>query len=252
MARESFSFIPNDDVEDFLDTLPPPTNTPPSPPALPEARRLDDIVSQFPPPTTTPPQDPVRPPLPPRQQPPRIRIETTDEQLEMVSSLFHEFNDSLSGAEISARTRVSNSTACRLLLRLRNGEDITKRAKRGRKPKYTPELLKALSTKLCFEDKTIRETQQAIITENMQRIASEALPVVSASSIQRYVTNGSLLENDSVALSFAQCTIRGLNANSEAYKDLRIERMTELDQFMRAGFTLVFVDESHWNVSNVS
>ena len=34
-------------------------------------------------------------------------------------------------------------------------------------------------------------------------------------------------------------------------KDLRIEKMTELDRYMRAGFTLVFVDESHWNLANV-
>ena len=86
----------------------------------------------------------------------------------------------------------------------------------------------------------------------MEVIASEALPIVSAATIQRYVTNASSMdENELVPLSFAQCTTRGPCSNSESNKDLRIEKMTELDRYMRAGFTLVFVDESHWNLANV-
>ena len=99
---------------------------------------------------------------------------------------------------------------------------------------------------------SIRETQQALAERNMEGVASEALPIVSAATIQRYVTNASLMDqNELVPLSFAQCTVRGPCSNSESNKDLRIEKTTELDRYMRAGFTLVFVDESHWNFANV-
>ena len=122
----------------------------------------------------------------------------------------------------------------------------------GSKTEVHSALFKALSTKLCFEQMSIRETQQALAERNMEGVASEALPIVSAATIQRYVTNASLMDqNELVPLSFAQCTVRGPCSNSESNKDIRIEKMTELDRYMRAGFTLVFVDESHWNLANV-
>ena len=45
--------------------------------------------------------------------------------------------------------------------------------------------------------------------------------------------------------------MRGPSANSDANKELRVQRRTEIDLFQRAGYTLIFVDESHWSVGNV-
>ena len=85
----------------------------------------------------------------------------------------------------------------------------------------------------------------------METVSSGDLPVVSKSSIQRYVTDDAIMtENENVPLSFAQCTPRGANANTTENKDLRTAKRTELDQDIRAGNWIVFVDESPWEVGN--
>ena len=147
---------------------------------------------------------------------------------------------------------MTKTTLRRHLKRLQNGEDITKKPKRGRKPKYSHALLKKLSTDLCFKNKTLREEANALHNQNLENVAQEALPVVSKSTIHRYVTDSSLAaENDMEVLTFTQCTVRGPNSNSPQNKELRIARRVELDQYIRGGFKVVFVDESHWSVGNV-
>ena len=54
-------------------------------------------------------------------------------------------------------TRLPRRTVMRFLDQLRKNEDITKPAKRGRKPKYTPQLLKKVSQELCFKNKSLRD-----------------------------------------------------------------------------------------------
>ena len=253
MSHDSFAFIHNDHVDDYLNEQPPSPqtiSTPPRPP-IPEPRPPEDILMFLPPPVV--PQQPLEQPSePPPQRQQKIRVETTQEQLELIAQLLVEHGDSISVAEISSRTRVSLPTVYRLLRRLKNGEDITKKAKRGRKPKHSPELLKTLSTKLCFERQSVREASKQLAQQNMQAIDSAILPVVSKSTIQRYVTDATLMvENELVALSFSQCTRRGPNANSDENKELRVAKRIELDRYIRGGFSLVFVDESHWDVGNV-
>ena len=103
-----------------------------------------------------------------------------------------------------------------------------------------------------FRETVFREASKQLAQQNMQTIGTEVLPVVSKSSIQRYVTDATLTtENELVPLSFTQCTQRGPNANSEENKELRVAKRIELDRYIRGGFSLVFVDESHWDVGNV-
>ena len=45
--------------------------------------------------------------------------------------------------------------------------------------------------------------------------------------------------------------MRGLSYNTDENGDLRIERSRQLHQYQKAGYTVVFVDESHWSVGNV-
>ena len=152
MSRDSFVFIHNGQVDEYLNEPPPSTQSvaPPPRPPIPEPRPPEVILSVLPPPVV--PQPPIEQPAEtPSQRTKKIRVETTNEQLELVSQLFVEHGDRMSVAEISSRSRVSQPTVYRLLRRLKSGEDITKKAKRGRKPKYSPQLLKTLSTKLCFE-----------------------------------------------------------------------------------------------------
>ena len=163
----------------------------------------------------------------------------------MTRQLFEDSNDTLPLSEFCARTRLSKPTVCRLLKRLRNGEDITKKPKRGRKPKYYPALLKRLSTDLCFRNMPIRRAQAELSRNYLDSVANETLPIVSSSTIFRYVTDETIMDQvEQVPLSFTQCTVRGEHTNSEVNKALQIQRWTEMDQFQRAGYTIVFVDET--------
>ena len=88
-----------------------------------------------------------------------VRIETTKEQLLMTLQLFEDSNETLPLSEFCAGTRLSKPTVCRPLKRLRNGDNITKKPKRCRKPKILSSFLKRLSTDLCFHNVTIRLAQ---------------------------------------------------------------------------------------------
>ena len=178
-------------------------------------------------------------------------MESTEEQLQLLQQLATSGED-IPIAELCQRTRMTRATIYRHLKMIRNGRDITIKLKRGRKPKYSPELLKKLSTDLCFKNKTLREEATALHNQNLDDIAEGALPVVSKSTIHRYVTDPSLAaKNDTEVLTFTQCTVRGPNSNSAQNKELRITRRIDLDQYIRRGFKVVFVDESHWRVGNV-
>ena len=133
-------------------------------------------------------------------------------------------------------------------------EVISKLGKRGRKSKFTPELLKTIASDLCTKGKTLRETQKEIIAANLRAIDSggDQLPQVSLSTIHRYVSDDDLMrEVDIGPISFTEVTIRGPSANTRQNKELRILRRRELDALISAGYMPVFVDESHWTVGNV-
>ena len=250
MSRPSFAFVPNDEVDEMVNQLPPPTTVPPPPP-MPEPRTPEEITCRPPQPESESPSPAAANVDQPRRSSGRLRLETTEEQLQMLQELVTS-GEEIPIAELCQRTRMTRATVYWNLKRLENGEDITKKRKRGRKPKHSPELLKKLSTDLCFKNKTLREEATALHNQNLEGIAQQALPVVSKSAIHRYVTDSALAtENETEPLSFTQCTVRGPNSNSDQNKDLRIAKRTELDQYIRRGFSVVFVDESHWSVGNV-
>ena len=152
------------------------------------------------------------------------------------------------------KTRISKPTLRRLLKKLEGGEDITKQKKRGRKPKYTSELLTAIASDLCSKNKTLREAHKEVIVANMRALESggELLPEVSVATMHRYVRDDDLMrEADIGPLSFTEVSVRGPAANSDENKALRIQRRQELDVYINAGYLVVFVDESHWSVGNV-
>ena len=152
------------------------------------------------------------------------------------------------------KTRLTNKTVKRLIKKIQAGEDVTKDGKRGWELKYTPELLKAIASKLCIENNTLRDAKKAIARENIQTIeaGTPTLPEVSLTTMHRYVKNDELMsEVDVGPLSFTRVSIRGPAANSDENKELRVLRRRELDALIKAGYMPIFVDESHWSVGNV-
>ena len=137
MSHDSFAFVPNEEVDEFFNQTSTGTIAAPPAPPLPPLPSPQDILGLLPPPTNTSLSDPS-PVAEIRQESRRIRIETTPEQLASLQQLFHQSGDTLTPSELIARTRMSKSTVSRLLQRLRRGEDITVKPKRGRPPKHTP------------------------------------------------------------------------------------------------------------------
>ena len=192
---------------------------------------------------------------PQRQEPEkRLYVKSTLRQRQILAKEFAEHGHAKQIGYYEAKTRLSKKTVQRLVAKLENGEDITVIGKRGRKPKYTPELLKALASDLCTKNMTLRQVCKEVAEANRQAVSTggDVLPQVSKSTIHRYITNDELMRDVDIGpLSFTQVTERGPAANSDENKQLRIERRQELDALIRAGYLVVFVDESHWSVGNV-
>ena len=152
------------------------------------------------------------------------------------------------------KTRICGRTLRRLIKDIQSGKDVSVPGKRGRRPKFTPELLKKIASELCVQNKTLRETRKTIVKDNMEAVGSgnEPMPVVSIATMSRHVHNKEIMEEVDIGpLSFTHVSLRGPAANSEANKNLRIERRCQLDSFISPGYTVVFVDESHWSAGNV-
>ena len=138
----------------MINRLPPPTNTVPPPPPLPEPRTPEEITCRPPPPEVNSQPHATSNEVRPRETPTRLCFETTQQQLQLLQELATN-GQVLSIEELCRRTRMTKMTLRRHLKRLENGEDIAKKPKRGRKPKYPLALLKnsprtsALRTKHC-------------------------------------------------------------------------------------------------------
>ena len=222
MHNPSFEYVPREDIPVFVSQHATADNPPLSPPPLPSLPSPDDILAASLAPTP-PPQRQARPPQPRMR---RIYIKTNDVQRGLLASEFatHWITKPLSFYTV--KTRLTTKTVKRLIKKLQAGEDITQVGKRGRKPKYTPELLKTIASKLCVENNTLREAKKEIARANIQAIeGTPPLPEVSLTTMHRYVSNDELMsEVDVGPLSFTRVSIRGPAANSDENKELRILR----------------------------
>ena len=137
-----------------------------------------------------------------------------------------------------AKTRISVGSLKRLIRDIQSGNDITKPARGWRKQKCTPELLKKVTSELCVQNRTLREAKATIIGENMEaiRAGNEPLPVVSVSTMSRYVKNDAVMDEiDTGPVSFTEVTRRCPAAISEENKTLRFERRSQLDRSSPVG-----------------
>ena len=250
MHRPSFEYVPREDIPAFVSQHTTDDNPPISPPPLHPLSSPDDILTS----SMIPSPPPQQPPAPRPQRPPRIYLKSKDVQRGLLASEYAAHGVTKPLSYYTEKTRLTNKTVKRLIKKIQAGEDITKEGKRGRKPKYTPELLKTIASKLCVENNTLRDAKKAIARENIQAIeaGTPTLPEVSLTTMHRYVKNDELMsEVDVGPLSFTRVSIRGPAANSDENKELRVLRRRELDALIKAGYMPIFVDESHWSVGNV-
>ena len=252
MQPSSFEYVPQCDIPDFVARDPLENTEQATPPPVPPRRSIEEIVissnvqSQAP--------EPAQSPVSPEERSKRLYIPVTARQREILAEEWAKHGIEKSLKYYEDKTRICASSLRRLIRDIRSGKDITKPARRGRKPKYTPELLKKIVSELCVRNKTLREAKSAIIDGNIEEIrnGNEPLPVVSVSTMSRYLRNEAVMDEVDIGpLSFTEVTKRGRAANSEENKTLRIERRRQLDSFISGGYTVVFVDESHWEVGNV-
>ena len=222
------------------------------PPEVPAPRSIQEIVDSsklvIPVPEETP-QHSV-----PHEKVKRLHVSSTQRQREVFAEEFARFRLRKHLKSYVERTKLCTRTVKRYIGEIRSGKDITKPVRRGRQPKYTAALFKKIASELCVRNKSLREARRTVIQENADAVASgsEPLPVVSIATMSRYVQNAEVMkEVDIGPLSFTQVTVRGPAANSEANKTLRIERRRQFDAFITAGYTVVFVDESHRSAVNV-
>ena len=253
MQPSSFEYLPRGDIGDFIDNDPLSNVVPVEPPAVASQCSIDQIV-EFSNVQTAPQEPDATLPEPVAEREKRIYVQVTKRQRVVLSEEFARHGLAKPVRYYEEKTRIGTRSLKRLIKQMLEGKDITNPGKRGRKPKHTPELLRTMSTDLSTDQKTLRETRRDIILRNMEAIGNggELLPEVSISSLSRYARDEDLMSLvDLGPLSFTQVTLRGPRANTEENKTLRIERRQQLGDCIIAGYTVVFVDESHWEVGNV-
>ena len=251
MNPSSFEFIPECDRDSFIERDPFSGIQTTEPPPVETQSTIDEIVLSS---NVNNGQDEVEQSHNTEVRPKRVYVGTSIRQRTVLATEFAEHGISKPIQFYQDKTRLCPRAIKRLIKDMQSGKDITRPGKRGRKPKFTPQLLQKIASELCTTSNSLRETQKAIITANIEAVGrnDERLPEVSFSTIGRYVHNAEIMNDVDIGpLSFTQVTNRGPAANSESNKLLRIKRREELGDFINAGYTVVFVDESHWNVGNV-
>ena len=252
MQPSSFEYVPECDVQALTDQQLLQDTAPSNPPQVPLPRSIESIA--FSSNANARVQETVQATAVHSEKKKRLYVRATRRQREILVEEFTKFGTSKPIKYYVEKTRVCSRTLRRLIADIQSGKDVTMPAKRWRKPKYTPDLLKKIASELCVRNKSLREAKKTIIQENADAVGTDTqqLPVVSISSMSRYVKDKEIMEEIDIGpLSFTQVSLRGPTSNTDANKDLRIERRRQLDSFIMAGYTVVFVDESHWSIGNV-
>ena len=165
MHHTSFEYVPREDVPSFVSQQQEPllNRTPPEPAPI---RTPDEIMATASVQETTPPRHTTVE----QGAPKRIYVQTTTTQRQVLAIEYAQHGDAKPLSYFQERTRISYPTPRRLVKKLEGGEDITKPGKRGRKAKFTPQLLKTIASELCTKNRTLREAKKAIHKANIEAI----------------------------------------------------------------------------------
>ena len=156
MHNPSFAYVPREDVPVFVSQHAAADTPPITPPPLPPLPSPDDILASSAIQTPPPQHRAARR----QQRPTRIYIKTKEVQRALLASEYASHGVTRPLSYYTEKTRLTNKTVKRLIKKLQAGEDITQVGKHGRRPKYTPELLKTIASQLCVENNTLREAKK--------------------------------------------------------------------------------------------
>ena len=157
MNEQKISVIPEEVIDGFLSTPSSQTDTPPPPPPLKAERHHDEISRQRPPTEFQQQGDHLVHHYEQRQ--PRIRIQSWQEQLEMVTRLFEDHNDTLKNSDIKCPDSTLNTYRVSSFETLQTGAKISHRNRRGRTAKNTV-ALKGVLDEALFRAEVVRRNSR--------------------------------------------------------------------------------------------
>ena len=179
--------------------------------------------------------------LPAPQKEKRKYTTVSDEMRSVITNIYNNSNGNMNIQEVAKNLGIKEDTLRRLRRRLANGESIERsKVKRGRHTKVTREV--AANLNQMFLDKTARSDAEA------SRKLKEKGINVSREAIQRAMTNG-LMENYGFeSLTMKRICYRKEDTESPENKQAGKIAMSKLNEYMKNGYHLIFVDETHWSV----
>ena len=157
MQPSSFEFVPQGDIPSFTSQQPLQNISPVVSPEVPQARPIHEIANRFISDNSIQgsEQQPVS-----EEKKKRLYVPASKRQREILIE-----EDSKHGIRSpmkynEEKTRICGRTLRRLIKDIQSGKDVSVPGKRGRRPKFTPELLKKIASELCVQNKTLRETRK--------------------------------------------------------------------------------------------
>lgn len=175
-----------------------------------------------------------------------------EKERESLSRLYKIHRDSWTPKEYAINTNISLKSMYRYLSELKNGTFDTNVAphKGGRKSRVTFEYSQKI-VNILKEDpqRSLQKIAQILKDENNKLENPEVenkLP--TRRSIQRFFKSERCIDFIGSTMSFKKIYTRIPNSNNPENLLLRKERISELREYMQAGYAWVAIDETHWNV----
>lgn len=191
-------------------------------------------------------------PAAPKPKPPRKnhRILTknnkySQEQRDMFEKLYREHRGKWSAATYANKLRVDVRVIYSWTHILKKNKTLKYCNRSAYQELLNAAELRYLGDELISQNNMMTQQQMA----DKLHMAFPDMPVVSASTICRYLKSPLMEEACGRDYSLKVTSERGPNANSDSNKELRIERVSQLLQLVDHGYIWVSIDETHWSTN---
>ena len=186
--------------------------------------------------------------VPPSSTPPRrkrVYVKVTAAQRDELTRYYEEHKDEWDDQRYSVKVGIKLDNCRRLLSILRSGGDISSSAtKKGRRQKLNQGCAERIV-------KAVEEDSTRTLTDLCSILASTMQVVVSPSTLSRFLSNPSHYHVDMPAYTFKRTSRRDINANDDATKELRKQRVIEQANCIFDGCLQTYVDESAVELNSI-